>query len=1428
VQVSPVDIQAWASDTGSDYPATAAEKAAVLPAVAAWKAEQLADAKASRGQNAVNPLAAGLGAAGLGIAGLIAFNHFRKQGLSEPEAAAMAKQAAQKTVQAGVEPDIPLPVVPQNRSSVAGTQVAGASYTPLPVDPQSYSPATGTRIAVEREANAATQQKRQLAKGERTGRLFDFAALSGANMSGTLQARARGEYDLKSLWNDPDLGPRMAAADTPELQQALLKQISTHNPELAKQVGSALADRLNKMTPVASVASTSKLPHAGSVTDGTLYRLRDTNEILVSSGNKWESASTAGVRARLAPSGKAAYGSTTAEEEAQAGSSLQQGRRTSGKMFQPGYQSDPVLLDDDGNMLLNAADGPLYISSDYSYKAARAALLAKRSEKAQGLAAAGKLREAQALLDLGDRVLDRNTGVRTDGGGREDAPLLGYSDREDELTKGMIEALPASRVTNAAAEGWNPEFTHQPATENLRATAKPAFYSLPGDVIQRLRLDKNGVESLSLEEAHAAYNQLPGSLDSVQSVRDHLVGQPFQAAASPAPSKIYWGSGETGKPFSLLPQKSGPSLVDGMQVETRKVVFVPDPSGKTRTVWNPKAETFQQQPVGRYEPVFDEQGQPVYARRPATVQDLIEYTPGNNTFDAPPYKGKVTAEMVGAADTPQYDYTRQLDGNLSAGTYAAALADGVVTSADGKPFFRPGHTSVTHLEKAPVFQPGFILKEPKDVYSRALAAANELESLGGPPANVYSRYGVDQALVDQARAHVEGDWSPAEPRSSLSISAQARPVGGHTSSDWLTQVLSGMAVAPRPDAWTLQRLEKGATREDSAALAKGWLNANPGIAEVLSSNLDGVPVAEQLNLVQEALGNAAADFPQAVAWAEQAEPELAARAKLGGPGSFGFDQFSKSYVRKAVLGAVAELKSGGGDSAANVVIPAAASELLALEARAANPDRPDMTAAINRRTAGAKSPIEALWKLDGVISDAASSNVNEGYTNGSRLAEGFFAAARPGDGSRVGALKERLGSRVNAGYLSVDAEGRPVPPTPGESMAARMPIAIRFGTNLAGAEGGLMNTSDGRTSLEVLNRAVHGVGVRVNTDPSVVDPALKNSSRRSGPTLLAQRTGGSSRSFAVNKTLDNQVKTLMGQRSEAKARFENNEIDRAQFDQINTEVTNKVSDIVQRQQLLDKTRVGNEALLMSSNREVRTSDDQLGRGYVFDYDSIGRVQALPDLAGDTVSYEQVLERPVNDRDEGFDRSTLDDSRIEEGQSRADRFPSAMDAPIAERQDSFARMSDAEAGPILQRLRDSQAQLHSAQAARARVDDHLLSLRTGEPARSSGRRSYVVPQAAQDQLNTLRSSLERPVTAAYSTQELDDARARHIMSYIQSAATPSFDKAGRQTSGWTGGDSHHGGARLAGRADRNVGAYNAPSEAMLSALALAARRRTGAL
>ena len=74
------------------------------------------------------------------------------------------------------------------------------------------------------------------------------------------------------------------------------------------------------------------------------------------------------------------------------------------------------------------------------------------------------------------------------------------------------------------------------------------------------------------------------------------------------------------------------------------------------------------------------------------------------------------------------------------------------------------------------------------------------------------------------------------------------------------------------------------------------------------------------------------------------------------------------------------------------------------------------------------------------------------------------------------------------------------------------------------------------------------------------------------------------------------------------------------------------------------------------------------------------------------------------------------------------------------------------------------------------------------------------------------------------QELNNAHARHIGDWISRAATPRFNSAGAQIAGWTGGDSWHGGARLAGRANQNISPYTPASDAMVKALALAARRR----
>ena len=190
MQVSPVDIQAWASETGSQYPATPAEKAAVLPQVAAWKAEQLADAKAARGQNAISPLVVGAGAAGLSLAGLVAFNHFRKQGLSEPAAAAMAKQA---------QSNAPLQ----------------AHYRL--VNPETQNTRTPRNGGPRLRANSDNGPHPQAATLETRG---------GRSLGATL-ARQQGQYKARSTAGFHD--PLVAALDTPEKREIYLAGIADAN-----------------------------------------------------------------------------------------------------------------------------------------------------------------------------------------------------------------------------------------------------------------------------------------------------------------------------------------------------------------------------------------------------------------------------------------------------------------------------------------------------------------------------------------------------------------------------------------------------------------------------------------------------------------------------------------------------------------------------------------------------------------------------------------------------------------------------------------------------------------------------------------------------------------------------------------------------------------------------------------------------------------------------------------------------------------------------------------------------------------------------------------------------------------------------------------------------------------------------------------------
>ena len=280
MQVSPIDIQAWASDTGAQYPSTPAEKAAVLPAVMAWKQEQLQDAAAARGQNAINvPLMAAAGA-GLGVAGLAAFNHFRKQGYSEP----LAAEKARKT-----ENDI-APVV------AATTAAPETAYRT--VDPELQA----------LRARSSTFSGPRLRNDESGPTAATLETRGGRNIGSTL-AREQGQYKARSSSGFHD--PALAVLDTPAKREAYLAGLAD-----AKGVDS---EEFQHAQQVIAAMETS----TGAGVDPLEFLSR--------------SDETTGQSRPL--SGKERFGTTTAAEEADNGSFLAQSRTKANTSAQAGYQS---------------------------------------------------------------------------------------------------------------------------------------------------------------------------------------------------------------------------------------------------------------------------------------------------------------------------------------------------------------------------------------------------------------------------------------------------------------------------------------------------------------------------------------------------------------------------------------------------------------------------------------------------------------------------------------------------------------------------------------------------------------------------------------------------------------------------------------------------------------------------------------------------------------------------------------------------------------------------------------------------------------------------------------------------------------------------------------------------------------------------------
>lgn len=530
-------------------------------------------------------------------------------------------------------------------------------------------------------------------------------------------------------------------------------------------------------------------------------------------------------------------------------------------------------------------------------------------------------------------------------------------------------------------------------------------------------------------------------------------------------------------------------------------------------------------------------------------------------------------------------------------------------------------------------QDDYVQAKPSDTLARAASAFNAGTLDRASLDAIASRYNVPPREIAEAAARARGDIDLPAPSGYQAPPAHA--VGGRTNSDWLTQVLSSLQVAPRP----AEAASTAALLSDDPAVrataARGWLGSNSEIAETLSTILSPLPATDQLSVVAEGLGNAARDFKTAIDWAASSDPELAPHL-TGGRGTPSFDQFAKSYVRRFALGAVAEEGNAGSGRAALINLPADVSELIGTMAvqSGRSPD-----AVINELIGSADSPIEALWKLDGELSNAASSNLDEPYTTGSKLAERFWDHSSPGDGTGVGNLKARLGATSQQGYSSQD---------PNFAGTSRLPIAIKFGSRLKGASNSALFNPDQAAVDSIITDAVSGTA-RSWTDESVIDPAI--TSRPRGATALEKAMGDAAtgRSFPINATLKNRAANLVNQIKRTREQLGKEGMNAEQRNAAVAPLEAEIQSLADTQvNQLDALRQEGELLLSRANESPVTASGErigTGRGYVLDIDpQSGKVKAMPDSFTEMGTFD----RPEGGDDgrEFFDRSLVEDLQRE--------------------------------------------------------------------------------------------------------------------------------------------------------------------------------------
>lgn len=937
--LAPTDFAAFSQATGTPYPESAQQKAALTPIVASWKASQQAALAENRGPSALDTGLAILGAAGLGAGGFALYNHLRRQGLSSEAAAQKAREIEVQQAQSATPPapiaddPVVIPERPQGDNEVR-TLASPRLYPRKP--PSTRLRADGSPTAVLQDSSAPGSTR------------------------GGARARASGQYRARSSQGFHD--PAVAALDTPEKRNLYLQEVArTHGTDSKAFQDTLAAIRAMEVTtpsgpgtadPRSIIANLSPEQRTGTT---TAAETAAGGGSITTSRTKSNTSAQDGYTARdVAPQWQAlVYGKggdlrhlLKQQEGASPGDRGATAGNTSYGIEIPdsseASRRQPIGIDPSkASVFYQDSDGSLqpYIGGDTIYGPKNTVLYTGLRSDGSPIRESNLVYRPTDDLDFYERTglthpylpltaddettpsVALNASYRTE-------PRL--SDKEDQGVKGLMEPLPASRGR------INPKTTD-------------FGFSLNRDP----RVSDAGAAAGQHQEARLKTDERVGRTANSSLIS---VDEPLWITQPVPQERLYVLEAGTSQPITL----------DGTRLSWAEVK---DPE-RNLVRWKVGTEA----PVERVMARHDD-GTPVRIQRSATLDDLRGYIP-NQGPDAPLYRGRTSSEGVSKNEG--------VGDNLVFGSI----------SGERQPN-KPGSTRKTDdwVPDRPTLLDGSGFQHETTQGSPALIAGQRLrlalddhQGRTGQPvpddavfqwADALARqHGTDVTSVMGVAYGTYGQQGPnPAPAFAKGRSANALAAG---TGDALDRVYTSLGMHANSTEWELEaNIRNGRIKEAAESLA----NELPDLTDVFGSYMPGLSADERLNIVAEGVSAGLNDLSTAV----RKYPEEAAKFGIGNPnGGFSVDGFIKSYVRDWVTTRALQVDPSGQPT---YRVPADAFELIALDADANG--RPVLDE-LQARISGSPDGVTAALKLDRLVSSVQSTKEGDPNSNATRFAQLVF------------------------------------------------------------------------------------------------------------------------------------------------------------------------------------------------------------------------------------------------------------------------------------------------------------------------------------------------------------------------------------------------------------------------------------------------------